>query len=160
MKSQPCGKRSQGQCLKRLKLLIGPEQVMRPKTLQVIWWWIRMNGVITPWWLKLRMNVAAHTFTACRTILPLPFTATTARLHGANPRVGLLWQYLHCNCVLQWQFHVNSKYGVRFEVLRAMLMKVPIFWDVTSCQLVSSCQHVLICHAITPIWLCALHLPK
>ena len=146
MKYRPCGKRSQGQCLKGLKLIMGPEQVMRPKTLQGKWSWLRMNGALTPWWLKIRMNGAAHTFAACKTILPLPFTATTARLHGANPRVGSLWWYLHHNCVLQWQFHVNSKYGVKFEVLGTMLMKVLIFWDVTSCQLVSSYQHVPIRH--------------
>jgi len=39
---------------------------------------------------KLRMSGAAHTFAASKTILPLPFTATTARIHGANQRDGSL----------------------------------------------------------------------
>ena len=39
-KYQPWGKRSQGQPLKRLAiLLMGPEKIMRPNTLQDTWWW-------------------------------------------------------------------------------------------------------------------------
>jgi hypothetical protein len=32
----------------------------------------------------------------------------------------------------------NSKYDARFEVLTAMLLKIEVFWDVTTCRLLNS----------------------